>query len=220
MTQQTKIWDLPLRVFHWMFAICIVGSIVTGKAENWTLHERFGLTILGLLVFRLIWGVLGSETARFAHFLKGPRSVIRNVKSILKRVSEPERGHSALGGWATLALLLIPAYLVSTGLFSTDGTLFDGPLAHLISFEGADMSADLHHYAEPFLFLVLLLHFSAMGVYYFWLRKNLIPPMITGGHQSDGYQPLTTRHQIFGLMLVVVSIAAAQCLTLLRPVLF
>ena len=66
--RSSKIWDLPLRVFHWLFAISIIGSIATGKAENWELHERFGLTILGLLLFRFLWGFIGSETARFATF--------------------------------------------------------------------------------------------------------------------------------------------------------
>ena len=220
--RSSKIWDLPLRVFHWLFAISIIGSIATGKAENWELHERFGLTILGLLLFRFLWGFIGSETARFATFLKGPASVLQNLKDILGRKSALEKGHSALGGWATIALLFIPFYLVSTGLFSTDGTLFDGPLAHKVKFETAEQFANFHHYAEPVLFLVLLSHFTAMAVYYIWLKKNLIPPMITGGDYEAASQDkaLSAKWQICGLMLLAILVGAAHSLTLLKPALF
>ena len=225
--KQTKIWDLPLRVFHWVFAICVVGSIATGKAENWALHERFGLTILGLLMFRFLWGFVGSETARFSQFLKGPVAVFQNVVSILRRDAPPEKGHSALGGWATMILLFVPLYLVGTGVFSTDGTLFDGPLAHMVSFETAEQFADLHHYAEPVLFVALLMHFFAMAIYYFWLKKNLIPPMISGGalktlqkNSATADKRLTVTWQLTGLVLLVGLVVAAHMLTLLKPDLF
>ena len=189
--------------------------------ENWTLHERFGLTILGLLLFRFVWGFYGSETAQFKNFLKGPTSVIQNIRAILSRNAASDRGHSALGGWATLALLLVPTYLILTGLFSTDGTLFDGPLAHFVTFDQSDELADLHHIGEKFLFLVLFLHLAAIVVYYVWLRKNLVMPMVTGGVlQKDKNLPLTKTHRNIGLILLIGLVLGAQTLTLLRPALF
>ena len=217
-----KIWDLPLRLFHWLFAISVIGSIISGKLGNWDFHERFGLTILGLLAFRFFWGFFGSETAQFKNFLKGPVSVLQNVKAMMKRQVGPEKGHSALGGWATMALLFVPTYLVSTGLFSTDGTLFDGPFAHLVSFDRAEEMADLHHIGEKFLFLVLFLHFSAMAIYYFWLKKNLIPPMITGSDKQavPVKSGLSRNRQIGGLFLLFALIGGAQTFTMFRPALF
>ena len=214
-----KIWDLPLRLFHWLFGVCVIGSIITGKMENWDLHERFGLAIMGLVLFRIIWGFSGSETARFRHFIKGPKAVYRNVKAIFYRQAGEDKGHSALGGWATLALLAVPAGLAFTGVFSTDGILYDGPLAHLVSFQESQDLAHLHHDIEPFLFLILLLHFLAMGVYYFWLKKNLIPAMIKPATKAA--QPALSRQKTyFGLVLLGVFMLLPQSLTLLRPALY
>lgn len=211
-----KIWDLPLRVFHWLFAVSVIGTIVTGKMENWDIHERFGLAILGLVLFRIIWGFGGSETARFRHFIKGPVAVIHNIKAIFQRRAGEDTGHSALGGWATLALLAVPAGLAITGLFSTDGILYDGPLAHLVTFQNAQDLADFHHDMEPILFLLLLLHFLAMGVYFFWLKKNLIPAMIKPA-QNTAQHGLSRGHTYGGLVLLFLCVLSPQMLTWLRP---
>ena len=67
------IWDLPLRLFHWSFMSCVFGAIISGKMNEWSVHERFGLAIMGLVLFRIIWGFVGSDTARFSNFLTGPK---------------------------------------------------------------------------------------------------------------------------------------------------
>lgn len=218
-----KVWDLPLRAFHWLFASAIIGSIATAKIGIWTFHERCGLSILGLLVFRFIWGFYGSDTAKFSRFLRGPKAVICNIWGIITRNAASDKGHSAVGGWATMALLLVPTYMVSTGLFSTNGITFDGPLARFVSFKQAEAFADWHHGAEKILFLILFLHMAAIAVYYFWLKKNLIPAMIvadkntvtdSGADQVSATPKLPASKQIIGLVLIISCILAAQSITL------
>ena len=81
-TSDLVIWDLPLRIFHWLLVISVFGSILTGKFSNFQLHEKFGLNIIALLIFRIIWGFIGSETSKFTYFVKGPKSVIFSLKNI------------------------------------------------------------------------------------------------------------------------------------------
>jgi cytochrome b len=219
------VWDLPLRVFHWLFMTAIIGAIISGKAEQLWLHERFGMAVMGLVGFRLIWGFIGGRTARFAHFIKGPLQVLAVLRGILARRSEKHIGHSALGGWAVLALLLIPLWMAVTGSFSTDGILFDGPLAHLLPGQGK-LFAELHEGGEPLLFLIIVLHLLALAVYWFWLRKNLIKPMVTGQTQAAAEQAaeqgagLSASRQVFGLGLLALCLVLGQLAVAFKPGLF
>ena len=225
---QTPVWDLPLRVFHWLFMAAIIGAIISGKAEQLWLHERFGMAVMGLVGFRLIWGFIGGRTARFAHFIKGPMQVLAVLRAMIARRSDSQIGHSALGGWAVLALLLIPLWMALTGSVSTDGILFDGPFAHLLPGMGKFFS-ELHEGGEPLLFLVILLHLLALAVYWFWLRKNLIKPMVTGYRPAaaETGQPteevgsgLSAGRQVFGLGLLAGCLLLGQLAVAFKPGLY
>lgn len=222
-----SVWDLPLRVFHWLFMAAIIGAIISGKAEQLWLHERFGMAVMGLVGFRLIWGFIGGRTARFAHFIKGPRRVLAVLGAMIARRPDSHIGHSALGGWAVLALLLIPLWMALTGSFSTDGILYDGPFAHLLPGRG-ELFSELHEGGEPLLFLIIFLHLVALAVYWFWLRKNLITPMVTGNRpaEPEADQPgeagsgLSAGRQLFGLGLLAVCLVLGQWAVALKPSLF
>jgi|UniRef100_UPI0040470DC5 cytochrome b len=174
----TRIWDLPTRLFHWLFAAAVIGAIVTvkvgGSWMDW--HLPFGVTALVLLTFRVIWGFTGSRYARFSSFVKGPRAVWHYLR-------HPEKhspaGHSPLGGLSVVALLLVVAVQAGTGLFATDDILTSGPLNQFVSSDTAALLTSIHKWNENILFGLIGLHLLAIAIYA--LRgKQLVPPMITG----------------------------------------
>jgi cytochrome b len=170
------VWDLAVRATHWLLAVLIPFSWWSATNDHLPWHRLSGYTILGLLVFRLIWGFVGSPTARFGEFLSSPRGVI----AYLRGKAAPIVGHNPLGGWSVVAMLVVLAGQVGLGLFSVDEDSVEaGPLSKFLSFDTSRAIAHLHSK----LFLVLLgligLHLAAIAVYAL-RRTNLVAPMITG----------------------------------------
>ena len=129
-----KVWDAPVRLFHWLLAVLVAVSVSTGyiggNVMRW--HVWSGCAILGLLIFRLLWGFAGSTTARFAHFVRGPRAALGYARGLLSRSPSHTPGHNPLGGWMVLLLLASAALQAGTGLFSNDDIATEGPLDHLV----------------------------------------------------------------------------------------
>ncbi|OHC69864.1 MAG: cytochrome B [Rhodocyclales bacterium RIFCSPLOWO2_02_FULL_63_24] len=172
-----KLWDLPTRVFHWCLATCVIGSLVTqqigGNAMTW--HGRFGLAVLGLLVFRIVWGFVGSTYARFAQFVRGPAAIKAYLRGEWKGV-----GHNPLGALSVLALLVTLTLLAATGIFANDDIAFEGPLYALVGKDFSDRMSGIHRLIEPAILLLVFAHLAAI-VFYARVRKdNLVRPMITG----------------------------------------
>ena len=226
---QASIWDLPLRLFHWSFMICVIGAIISAKLDNMNAHERFGLAILGLVSFRILWGFIGSPTARFANFVKSPQAFWHGLRAMVKKPDQKHdsrdepAGHNAVGGYATLALLFIPLMMALTGSFSSDDILYDGPFYHLMP-QWAQQAGKMHHIGEKMIFLIILLHISALLFYYFRLRKNLVTPMVTGralkakhiAQAGTGGQ-LSPARTAVGVILLIGFVIMAQLATQLRP---
>ena len=212
------VWDLPLRLFHWSLAGAFIVSIASAKVGEMLVHEKSGLTILGLVVFRLIWGFFGSSTALFSHFIKGPSSVMESVKALICKQSDTRSGHSALGGWAVLALLGITLYMPLTGLFSSNDILYDGPLAFLLP-ELTRTLTRFHHNGQFIVFGLIALHLSAMLIYYVWLKTNLVPAMVTGRRRgaTGSTATLSLTRRRYGLLLLFLCVAGAQLIVLLSP---
>ncbi len=210
------VWDLPLRLFHWGLVVSVFVSVGSAKTGVMFVHEKSGLTILGLVIFRLIWGFIGSPTARFSHFIKGPSAVFAVLRALFHKQSDTASGHSALGGWAVLALLGITLYLPLTGMVSSDDILYEGPLAFLLPDLMRTMT-EFHHYGEKLLFILIALHLAAMAVYYLRLKKNLIPAMVTGRRRGATGIPATVSraHNFGGLLLLCLCIGGAHLLALL-----
>jgi cytochrome b len=225
------VWDFPLRLFHWGLLVNIVGAIISAKAEVLWVHERFGLTVLGLIIFRIVWGFLGGHYARFSQFLAMPRVAFQELKTLFRPTLKPcsklnmgiKAGHSALGGYAVLGLLGIPLFMAISGTMSNDDVLFDGPLAHLVP-NGSDKATSAHHIGEKLLYIILCLHISAILFYKFKKKRNLTKAMVTGKVDdrlvSAGDGGISANRNYFGCFLMLVFIAAAQSITLLRPSLF
>lgn len=174
---KTYVWDLPTRIFHWALVASVTGAFVTakigGNAMLW--HGRLGLAILGLLVFRIVWGFVGSTYARFAQFVRGFAAIRAYLKGEWKG-----QGHNPFGALSVLALLGTLSLQAATGLFSNDDIAFEGYLHALIGSELSGRITGVHHLLEKVLMLLVALHVGAI-VFYARVRKhNLVRPMLTG----------------------------------------
>lgn len=176
-THRIRLWDLPTRLFHWLLAFLIVAAIVTGKiggnAMVW--HGRIGLAILGLVAFRVAWGLVGSTYARFASFLPTPSSIAAYVRGQWRGL-----GHNPLGALSVLGLLAMIALQVGTGLFTNDDIAFRGPLFSLVDKSFSDALTSLHRLSINGLIVLIVLHLCAIAFYAHVKKDNLVKPMITG----------------------------------------
>lgn len=177
-----RLWDLPLRLVHWSLVLLLAGLWWTWKSNQTELHEKLGYVTLGLLLFRLYWGLFGSSTARFSSFVKGPRA----IAAYLRGKSPANVGHNPLGALSVLLLLGLMITEVGFGLFTQDVDGIEaGPLAQYISYETADWARDWHAILFNVILGVVALHVLAIIFYLVVKRDNLIGPMITGRKRFD-----------------------------------
>ncbi len=178
-------WDLPIRLFHWLLVALMGFSWWSGEQHLMDWHRRSGYAILGLLLFRLYWGFVGSPTARFSQFVRGPRATLAYVRSLNTPAYRAPPGHNPLGGWSVLAILAALLMMVTAGLFAVDvDGLESGPLSDYLSFDQGRSAAHLHGYVFKLLLALTVLHVAAILFYLVRMRQNLITPMITGRGQT------------------------------------
>jgi cytochrome b len=179
-----RVWDLPTRVFHWLLATLVVFSFASAKIGGaWTeWHFRSGYTILALLVFRLLWGCAGSHHARFANFVRGPRTIV----SYLRGRTAAGDGHDPLGGWSVTAMLVALLVQASAGLFANDAIASEGPLAKLVSATVSDRLTTVHRWGEKLLIALVVLHVCAVFFLQFVRGRRLLMPMLTGDRPGQG----------------------------------
>lgn len=177
---KVRVWDLPTRFFHWSLVlgvICLsVSGLIGGNAMVW--HFRFGYAVLSLLLFRLVWGLVGGRWSRFGAFIYAPQSVL----SYLQGRGKPEHsvGHSPVGAASVFALLGILLAQAGTGLLSDDEISASGPLARFVSNATVNLATNYHKNIGKWVLLALVaLHIGAI-VFYLWRKHNLIRPMLNG----------------------------------------
>lgn len=178
---RTKIWDPVVRLTHWLLVVGVVAAFVTQAIDRLDIHLWVGVGLLTLVIFRLLWGLVGSTTARFSHFLKGPSALMAYVKNWRTTKGTYWIGHNPVGGWASLLLMLAILVQASSGLFTHDDVLFDAPLSKLVS---EDVSTQITKFHETWFFVavlgLVLVHITAIVIYRVYKRTDLIRPMITG----------------------------------------
>ena len=200
-----RIWDLPTRLFHWTLVLLILTSWLTAQMDWMRLHVLSGLSILTLLLFRLIWGFIGSDTARFARFLQSPLAAIHHLLSIHRREPDTEVGHNAAGGWMVLVMLAILFVQVGTGLCANDDVLTEGPLARFVGKERSDWLTHIHDLNFILIEIVVALHVLAIVTYRVLKGHNLLLPMITGKKRLPGATPAPgMMHPVLGLAVFAV----------------
>ncbi len=179
---ELKVWDLPVRLFHWALVLLVGFSWWSGEVGGLTLqyHMWSGYAILTLLLFRLAWGVTGSESARFAHFLHGPRRVLLAVRELLSREPMPYAGHNPLGGWMVMAMLLALLVQVGSGLFANDDLLNEGPLYRYVGKDFSDSLTAVHHRAFLVVLALVAVHVAAIAYHRVRKGERLVTAMFTG----------------------------------------
>ncbi len=190
------IWDIPVRLFHWTQLALFVSLFITAEVldDKIELHAKLGLVLLGLVLFRLMWGFVGSHYARFTNFLKGPRTVLSYLPSLFEKESRFEAGHNPLGGWMVLTLLLLVLTQSVLGLFANDDVMFDGPLAYLVSKETSDLLTGLHEDIFHILLIMAGLHVAAVVWHKLFKGDNLLPAMFTGYKALPSDKPVEEVH--------------------------
>lgn len=181
------VWDLPTRLFHWSLLGLVVFQLVSAKIGGALMdyHMLSGYAIAALVLFRVVWGFVGSPYARFGSFLRGVGPTLEYARAMRARTAQRHLGHNPLGGWMILALLGILAIQVSTGLFSNDDIMTQGPLRHLVSDELSHLFTEVHEIVFKLLMALVALHVGAVYVYKVFKKEDLIRPMLTGYKESD-----------------------------------
>lgn len=215
-TRRIRVWDLPLRLFHWALLVCVCGAILSIEVfDNIDVHLRFGQAVLALLVFRIIWGFAGSTHARFLNFVRGPGGILAYLKK-MKSESGVMIGHNPIGALSVIGMLLVLGFQACSGLFLTDEIMFEAPLFKYVSGETASLLAKLHEANATLIFILIGLHLAAILFYRFVKRDNLVTPMITGSKAipaSSAEQSATGGHALLGLVIFGIASALVWYLT-------
>jgi cytochrome b len=206
-----RVWDAPTRLFHWALVLLIALSYTTSQLRWMQVHVLSGYTILALLLFRLAWGFVGSETARFGNFLGSPLAALRHLRHFRERTPDTQVGHNAAGGWMVLITLLVVAAQVASGLLSAEhrhrgsvGDLVAGPLVKYVSEQSAQLAWQIHTNITWMLLVAAIgLHILAILAYAFVKRHDLVRPMLTGLKRL----PATTRQPRMASPLLALALA-------------
>lgn len=178
---KTRVWDLPTRIFHWALAICVFCLLITGfwggDAMPW--HYRFGFCVLTLLLFRLVWGIVGGKWSRFASFIYAPSNIVRYLKG--QGDVQHSVGHNPLGAFSVFAMMTLLLAQVATGLISDDEISAAGPLTKFVSNATVSLASSYHVTIGKVLVIFLVItHLVAIVFYLYKKRENLIKPMLHG----------------------------------------
>lgn len=187
-TTRTAIWDWALRLVHWLAVLLVPLMWWTAEQGMMDWHRRFGLTLLALIIFRLIWGVIGPWTARFLPMVRQLGSLPTYARTAHRRKDHASFGHNPLGVLSVFALLLALSVQMGTGLFAIDvDGLESGPLAVFVSFDLGREIAEFHEFNFDIVVIFIALHVAAIAFYQFVLKDNLVQPMVTGRRAREDF---------------------------------
>ena len=224
-----RVWDAPVRLFHWLLVLLVAVLWVTGEfgginvsaslplagdvyLSNMDVHALAGQGVFVLVVFRILWGLWGSTTARFSHFVRRPGVVLAELWALLRGHLGRAVGHNPLGGMMVIFLLLLLLFQALSGMFSADDLFYEGPLTHLVDEDTVELASALHHQSFTVLQLLIIVHILAI-LYYLGRGQNLIGSMITG--RKKPAPPAALAFSPWWLALVTLGLASGF-LALLR----
>ena len=207
------VWDWPLRLWHWLFAIAVMGAWITGQwgGFDWRQwHFWFGQSAVGLLIFRVIWGFAGTRHARFRSFLPRPSQLFGYLKTLPRRDTPESAGHSPLGALAVFVLLAVLTVHASAGLFMTDDILYEGPWYGAVNSDTAELASRIHHRLSWPVGVLLILHLAAILAYRLFKGERLTRAMITGRKPADRVpESASIAHSRSALALVLIVLVTA-----------
>ena len=176
------IWDLPLRLFHWLLVLALLGSWYTSEQEGDMVeqHMLLGYLILGLVIFRIIWGFVGTKHSLFKHFIPSPSAVSEYAKQVTKPNAPKYPGHNPLGSLMVIIMIVSILAQAISGLFINDDIFSSGPYYEVFGSDFSKLMKTIHIYGFDVMLALIALHLSAI-IFYWWKKKiNLILPMVTG----------------------------------------
>jgi cytochrome b len=186
-TEPRFVWDVPVRVTHWLLLASVTGSYVTHRlgASGFRYHRWFGYTTLVLVAARIMWGLVGTRHARFTSFVRGPVTVVRYLANLVRGEPTRHAGHNPAGGWMVLLLLALLAAQAVTGLFANDEIANTGPLYGYVLNSTSNRLTRWHHRLFDALLIAIALHVIAVIAYWLVKHTNLLRPMFTGRKPAD-----------------------------------
>ena len=213
-TSKIKVWDIYIRTFHWLLLICILVSFISFRLDEMDIHFISGHCVLALLIFRVIWGVIGSRTALFHTFIKGPGAVLSYVKNPSSEKFKGMIGHSPIAALSVIAMLGIISLQVATGLISDDEILLQGPLAKYVSGEMSYQATTYHGINAKLIVGLIVLHLAAIAFYRFIKKDDIVKPMVTGQKEvaedyAEKAPSLDEKKPILAAMAILVAVAIA-----------
>ncbi|OWW18242.1 cytochrome b/b6 domain-containing protein [Noviherbaspirillum denitrificans] len=187
------VWDLPVRLFHWLMVLCFAGTYLTAESERWRLvHVTLGYTMAGLVVFRLLWGIVGTRYARFSNFVRGPAAIARYARSMLRGKPEHYTGHNPAGAVAIVALLVLALFVTASG-WGTYNEI------------AGDWVEEMHEAAANIMLLIVAIHIAGVVIGSWLHKENLVRAMVSGrktGSREGGIR--SAWRTVAALMLVAV----------------
>jgi cytochrome b len=181
------VWDLPTRLFHWSLVALVAFQWLSGefKDELLELHILGGYAILVLAAFRLLWGFVGGQHARFGNFLRGVGPTLEYARALRANAAPHYLGHNPLGGWMIVALLAMLALQGLTGLFASDEVMGGGPLRNVVSDQLGEILTELHEGSFNVLMTLVVAHVASIVAHRLFKGEDLVRPMLTGYKDSD-----------------------------------
>ena len=207
MPPKQRVWDLPLRLFHWSLALLVTFSLYTGingGFREMDYHMMSGYAILTLVIFRVIWGIIGSTHSRFRSFINLSQ-LIPYSRRLLNKDQASTVGHNPLGALSIVAMLLVLGTQATTGLFANDDIFLEGPLVHLVDDATSDRLTTVHHFCAKALYVLIGLHLIAIIFHELYQRDRLVLPMISGykkGLSTSADKPSFMRESVSAAILL------------------
>ena len=196
------VWGIPVRLFHWGLVGLIGVSYYTGKFGDFDSidnHMLAGYGVIGFVLFRLLFGLIGSGHVRFTNFIKGPKAILNYIKN-----PRPEPGHNPLGALGVVALILSLGVQAGTGLFTTDEIFVEGPLYHLVSQDASSLMSQIHGINQWILLGLIGMHISAIAIHELFMGHRILWPMIIGKAKSEDSQDPSSQEQSHQIVLAIV----------------
>jgi cytochrome b len=207
MHYRIKVWDLSIRLFHWV----LVGAIAflwwsgtQGKLMDY--HPLAGYCVMGLVVYRIIWGFIGTRYARFRDFVRGPLETVRALTDMFGPHSRQYLSHNPIGGWMVLVLLSALLFQGLTGLGTSDDLSIDGPLVAVLSGKWVGRLTGWHHFNANILLTLIGLHILAVLFHDVYRREGLVRSMLSGYKHSSAFVP-AAELPVRRFLLIVAGIA-------------
>ncbi len=212
---RVRIWDASVRLFHWLIVALIPLMWWTAEQHHMDWHRRLGLAIVFLVSYRLIWGLAGPVTARFLPMVRRLAGLVGYVRSVTQTPHKASFGHNPLGVLSVFALVTALSVQAITGLFSSDvDGLVSGPLSVWISFDLSRQLSEIHENNFNILVGLIALHIAAIAVHRFYLKENLVGPMLTGHRSAEDFAPYEVRSVQISWVRFVISAGLAGALVL------